>query len=192
MPFQIRRLDTRVPATWTGVDEHETDPFVDDLTWLRATGGEDKVNYWNQQRWQGDLFKRDLISELNLRTLANFLATRTGLRYGGPAVRLGVDNALILGRVTPPAGTPRWYVVGGELRNLTDAVTGASLEVIRDSDSVVIWSSTAYGVTFAAATLNDRGPLLVAGVSYTFRLINGTGAKKIFSGSIIVQPRTYA
>jgi hypothetical protein len=192
MPFQLRRLDTRIPATWDGTDEFELDPHVDDDTWLRASVGEDKTNYFSFQRPQGDLFKRDLISEQNLRNMANFLATRTGLRYGGAAVRLGIADALILGRVTIPAATPRWYVVGGELKNITDAVVGASLEVMRDSDSVVIWSTTSYGTTFAAAALTDRGPLLVAGQTYTFRLINGTGAKKIFSGSILVQPRTYA
>ncbi len=191
MPFPLRRLDTRVPATWSGTDEHVSDPFVDNETWLRATVGDDKQNYFNQQRWQGDLFKRDLISELNVRTLANYLATRTGLRYGVGAVRLAIADSLILGQVTVPVTTPRWYVVGGELMNLSDAVEGASLEVTRDSDDVVIWSTTIYGVTFAAAALTDRGPLLVAGETYTFKLINGTGAKKIFSGSIFVQPRTW-
>lgn len=192
MPFTIRRLDTRVPATWDGEDESAGDPYLDDDTALRATAGEDGVNYYVRQRVEGDLHKRDLVNEQNLRNMVNFLATRTGLRYGVPAVRVKTGDSVILGRVTVPTETPKWYVVGGELVNLTDSASGAVLEVIKVSDSSVVWSSSTYGVSFAAAALTDRGPLLVAGQTYLFRMTNGTGAVKVLSGSVLVQPRTYA
>lgn len=198
MAFDLRRLDTRIPPLWEGIDDFAADPHIDDDTRTRWHVGSDHVNQYTSQRVQGDLHKRDLVGEENLQRAADFLATRTGLRIGAAAVRLAAGDSIMLGRLAPPVvvgagATPVWYLTVGELFNLTDSTPGFLLEVVNAGSSAVVYTKSSYSTTFTATNpATDLGPALAAGTAYFVRVTNNTGARRVFSASVAVQPSTQA
>jgi len=199
MPIPIRRLDANYPPVWTPPPDGEqavTDGFDEPTTALRETEGQDPINYFTRQRVEGDLFNRDLASEVNVSKLRNFLSTRTGLTYNTPAVRLRGGDALLLGTIKVPSGdqpgTPAWGIVGSSFHDPDNTANTIRIDVVRRSDSSVVYTQTVSGDVFHNPSPVEF-PLtsLLAGVTYDVLLRNLSGGRKTVSGSLIVQPRTY-
>lgn len=192
MPIQLDRLDTQMPATWDGINPRASDPIVDADSEARYVNGEDPVHYFTHQRVGGDLAARDLINEINAQGILDFLATRSGVNYGVPAVRIIAGEDVRISTITPNSDAPGWYVVGSTVGNLTDSENSFTLSIVRVSDSAVVYSQAVNGTTFLTSDVTLRGTVLVSSESYHIILTNTSGDAKIGFGSVILQPRTWA
>lgn len=165
----------QVPADASGSIE-------DEATSLRHTLFADRVNYFTSQRWQGDLFYRDL-------RIAGFLGSRTGLCFNQPKTQLLTGKWLSLANFT--VTDPQMIVVG--LQCMIEGVTGATGTVLE----VVNLATGATGTIVASKTANDKQimwdgvNMIPAGQAVEIRLHNTSGATVVAEGLAILQPRTY-
>lgn len=198
MPITIRRLDTHAPPewldTWSGVDDFADNPFTDANTSLRATVRHDKVNYFTSQRTEGDLFKRDQVTELNCTNLNNFLGTRTGMVFNQPSVRLPANQDIKFAAFTIPGDNtaPKWILVGWGLSNHTDGVASFELRLMKVGVGTPLATKTSLETTWTVPSdFSTRGLLLDAGASYEVYLKNGANTRKIGSAWVALQPRNH-
>lgn len=110
MSLPIATLDTVYPPTWDG-DPLAIDPVVDATTALRSIVGDDPVNYFVQQRAQGDLFHRDLALLQGINNLADFLRKYTGLVWNCSNVSVAPGQQVTFARGTVPYDTEGYVVV---------------------------------------------------------------------------------
>lgn len=118
-PVPIDRLDTAAPALWLSywgrTNPLAGDPHTNSMAALEVTAGQDPVNVYTRQRVEGDLFRRDLILEIGLRSVIDFVSNRGGVSYSTPSVRLPAGDWISLGRIRPVTGVARWGYVGVSL-----------------------------------------------------------------------------
>ncbi len=150
-PVPIDRLDTGAPALWLSYWNRTNplvgDPYSNPNAALQVTVGEDPVNAYTRQRVEGDLFRRDLVLEIGLRSVISFLGNRGGVSYTVPSLRLPGGDWISLGRIKPVAGISRWGYVG----------VGLSLHLISPEGSSSSSSSSEDNVSVARVELRNLG-----------------------------------
>lgn len=148
---------------------------VDAETHMRHSEGQDKINYFVWQRWQGDLFKRDLVNQLSIQAVVNYLGSRSGIGYNMPSTCVVRDSYIVIGhiRLTQHQGSKGW-IVGMGIKVL-DTI---SLPVVMPR--LQLWK-TSTPTPVEVATLTAVNPLLVAPAAFFLAanannaLVRGTG-----------------
>ncbi len=208
MPIDIIPLDTQYPPTWASISGGVPLPGVASVTdpdsALRSTVGEDKVNYFNAQRWEGDLFKRDLIINKQLKKLIDYLATRTGPCMSSPDITLQPQTWVVVGRMRfDPANCPSGaWLVAAQARYLgagafpatgTPAASDCALVIADTAGAVTATISavaTPTGSMFLVADITTRSGTVMAasGASkeYELRLYNNHATASIIASATVI------
>jgi len=165
-PVPIDRLDTNAPALWLSywsrVNPLVGDPYNNPNAALQVTAGEDPVNAYTRQRVEGDLFRRDLVLEIGLRSVISFLGNRGGVTYNMPSLRLPGGDWISLGRINPVAGISRWGYVG----------VGLSLHLIDPEGSSSSSSSSDATVSTARVVLYNLGTNAIVDLTEAPKFMN--------------------
>ena len=190
----IDTLDTVAPPTWDGTPISLT-PVIDVGTALRHFTGDDKLNYWNNQRVEGDLFNRDLANFKTLKSLIDHLSTRGGLTFSSPQISLLDNTHISLGRFGGlVAEVPEYFVVGLGCYIQTGGVNAnVGTRIIKVSDDSVLATSAAkdeieWSVPGLAPT-DTRGVELDGTDPMEAQLYNESGGVIVAQGFAIVCPR---
>jgi len=169
MPIDIIPFDTQYPPTWESISGGVPLPgiasVVDADSALRPTVGEDKVNYFNTQRPQGDLFKRDLILNKQLKTLIDYLATRSGPCMNTPDITLQPQTWVVVGRMRfDPTNCPSGaWLVAAQVRYLgAGAFPTTGTPTVADCELVIADTAAAVTATISAVATPTGSMFLVA------------------------------
>jgi len=115
MVIPLIRLDNVFPATWEsvwgGIHPEPYDPYLDSESRVRFIDGQDPVNYFTAQRFQGDLFKRDLLQAETSRRIIDYLSARQGYFFNIPSVTLQPDTYIPLGAMMGTDQIEGYYLV---------------------------------------------------------------------------------
>lgn len=206
MPLAFIQLDTTYPptweATWGRTPAYAGDPgtpVVDPDTAVEFITGEDKVNYFTSQRYQGDLFKRDVIINNAIRSIIDYLSTRTGPVLSLPDTTLWPNSFLTLGhlRFTAAQNPSGAYVVGGLVRRVSGAADeDCVMRIVDMSDASVLATvaSSTFGSTaiwLADPTTARSGVVMAHTNEYEVRLYNLHATQALVaSAALAFQART--
>ncbi len=212
MPFILIPIDSQYPPTWesvsSGVPVADYD-VTDADSVLRPTEGQDRTNYFTQQRWQGDLFKRDILLAKQVKQLLDFLSSRSGVCFNTPDVAIQPLTWVTIGRMRldatqHPAGG---WLVGAMVRYLgtsfplvgSPGAGNCRLDVVATDNTVAATAAASASADvniFLASAITDRGTEIAASEAaeeYELRVYNthATGAI-VASAAVILQPREQA
>lgn len=191
MPIQKLPLDNTPPPTWGNPDGVTAPPdgsVVDVPTSLRWITGPDRLNYHTSQRYQGDLFYRDLRLDGQLNGIIDFLGNRTGWALNMPAVQLLPGKVVSLAQFIPVT-EPKLIIVALQAKVIgASASTNVIIEVVDTAGPTVVVSKTSVdGLVY----LNGAN-LVNVSTSLDIRVRNASGVTTYnVSGLAIVQPRKY-
>jgi hypothetical protein len=196
MPLSIYNLDNIYPPTWGGDGKVPTAGaglHADPQTNLRASLGQDPVNYFMLQRVEGDLFKRDLVLLQQIKALNDFLGSRTGINYGLPLTRIMPGHHAVLGHIKlPEAQAKRAYIIAAELRMLGTPSADVALQIFNLTGNAMLYSVTAAAFAtqshFRAAAITNRGEALPHTIDIEVRVNNANAAPQDVSASFVWQP----
>ena len=197
MVIPLIRLDNVFPALWEtvwgGLHPEPLDPYVDSESRVRFIDGQDPVNYWVNQRFQGDLFKRDLLQAEVSRRIIDYLSARQGYFFSIPAVTLQPDTYIPIGAMMSTDQIEGYYL-SAYVCNVDYGVL-ADIEVrIVDLDTGDVLShftpSGDQNLQWAVGTSrinNERGKLVD---NFEIRLYN-TGCDDLVTvqASVILSPK---
>jgi hypothetical protein len=142
MPFPITRLDNVFPPTWEsvwgGTHPEPYDPHIDSESRVRFITGEDPVNYFTAQRFQGDLFKRDILQSQSIRRIIDYLASRNGYFYNIPSVTLAPNTYIPLGAMMSTEQIEGYYLVAYVCNIHYGAISDIELRVIDQDTGAVL------------------------------------------------------
>lgn len=168
MPVLKKPLHNTPPPTWTNPDGVTAPPdgsVVDTTTSLRWIVGEDFMNYHTSQRYQGDLFYRDIRLDDQMNGVIDFLGERTGLTFNQPATELLPGKHVCLGQFTVVT-EPNMYVVALEAKvvDTTEAQDVVINVVDRDKDYRKTITNVALTSNVVTLTLNNATSLVIGDV----------------------------
>jgi hypothetical protein len=197
MPFPITRLDNVFPATWESVwgGEHPEpyDPYIDSESRVRFVNGEDPVNYFVSQRFQGDLFKRDLLQSQSIRRIIDYLAARKGYFYNIPSVSLAPNTYIPLGAMMSTYQIEGYYLVAYACNVHYGSLSDIELRIVdQDSGAVLgLFSPTGnqnLSWSVNVSQINGRRGKLID--NFEIRLYN-TGSTDVITAqaSVVLSPK---
>lgn len=188
-------LNTQAPPTWDGTPISGIAVSLDTTTQHRHIVGSDKLNYFNFQRSEGDLFNRDLANFKSLQTLVDHLSTRGGIVFSVPQVSLLANSHIPIGRFGGLAvEVPNYYLVGIGCYLQGGGTNGSvGVRIVKVSDSSSLASSTAkdeieWAVSSLAPT-TSRGTTLSGANAMEAQLYNDSGVTVVAQGFAIVRPK---
>lgn len=157
---------------------------------VRSTLRQDVVDYTTSQRWEGDLFKRDLILANALNAFMNSIGQRSGLTFSLPTVYLPAGKKLIFGKLPSTIGENSVISVVGIGCNVTTGTTASTdytIQVINAATSAVVASvDSVTGHAWYAGTTTVTGDVTLA-MQVVNAKSDGSFAK--LEGYVILQPR---
>ena len=190
--ISIIRLDTVPPPLWEHYWGRENpkagDPHTDAATALEYTRGEDPVNEYSSARAEGDLWRRDFVSESNFRRLVDYMATRSGATFNVPSVRLWKQSTLELVRI--PVGSTDlmgWFYVAAGLQVTSGTEAGVSIRLHNLTDDTILVTDLASTLSWRAASLEDRGEVLDPDKEWAVRVHNESAESVTLSAWVMLQ-----
>lgn len=136
MSLPLVSLDTLYPPTWNGTPLAVPE-VIDADTALRATVGDDPVNYFVSQRVEGDLFHRDLVLAKAINDLSGYMSNYSGLVWNLPAVSVAPGQEVRFADV-PLAPTAHGYLlVGAGVRSLYTGSANAGVKIYSGSGTLL-------------------------------------------------------
>jgi hypothetical protein len=197
MPFPITRLDNVFPATWESVwgGEHPEpyDPYIDSESRVRFVNGEDPINYFVAHRFQGDLFKRDILQSQSIRRIIDYLAARKGYFYNIPSITLAPNTYIPIGAMMSTEQIEGYYLVAYVCNVHYGALSNIELRVIDQDTGSVLSNFIPIGgrnVSWAVnvSQIQDRRGKLID--NFEIRLYNkGTTDIITAQASVILSPK---
>jgi hypothetical protein len=197
MPFPITRLDNVFPSTWESVwgGEHPEpyDPYIDSESRVRFINGDDPVNYFVAQRFQGDLFKRDLLQSQSIKRIIDYLAARKGYFYNIPSITLAPNTYIPIGAMMSTEQIEGYYLVAYVCNIHYGVLSDIELRIVDQDSGAVLGFFTPSGEQNISWAVNvsqisgRRGKLID---NFEIRLYN-TGTTDIITAqaSVILSPK---
>lgn len=197
MVIPFIRLDNVFPATWEsvwgGIHPEPYDPYIDSESRVRFISGQDPVNYFTSQRFQGDLFKRDLLQAEVARRIIDYLSARQGYFFNIPAITLQPDTYIPLGAMMNTDQIEGYYLVAYVCNIDYGAIGDVELRIVDQDTGTVLSHFNPTGeqnLVWAVGTSrvnNERGKLVD---NFEVRLYN-KGCDDIITAqaSVILSPK---
>ena len=99
----MQRLDNRFPPTWDLVSPEADDPYADPESFVRFTQGHDTWHYSVDQRFIGDLMRRDLLLQRNLQQQVVDYSLRPPIQFHTQPVTVRAGTSVLVAGFQIPA-----------------------------------------------------------------------------------------
>jgi len=197
MPFPITRLDNVFPPTWEsvwgGIHPEPYDPYIDSESRVRFISGNDPVNYFTAQRFQGDLFKRDILQSQSIRRIIDYLASRNGYFYNIPSITLAPNTYIPLGAMMSTEQIEGYYLVAYVCNIQYGSIGDVEIRIIdQDNGAVLSFFNPAgnQNISWAVNLAQIEGKRGKVVDNFEIRLYNkGTSDIITTQASVILSPK---